>query len=708
MNTNNTQSGISDKARNVDWLGMEGYYTGITKFIELCDTPMTIAIQGDWGIGKTSAMENIQHMLKSKMKNPCIWFKTWQFSAVRNDGNILVEFMLSLLDKLEEQMQEICIADYLSAMSGRSLDKKKSKEQLRNINRLIDREPWNTDEILKLIKDLWTNTNEKKDETNKDITELVNKFSNKYFIKVNEKSDMWEEKKDSHENLLKRIEVNKESLFKFGISFSAAALSAVAGFLPGSVSIAANAAIDYGKDKGLEALGRKTQIEENCSQNNSYKSQTLFLIDISREINRVVEAILNHYDKTGNNKLCIFVDDLDRLQPSIALELLEGLKNFVEYERCVFILAVEKEVIYQGLRSKYDEDFLFKKNENDQNRTRAEKYFDKIIQIPFEIPQKRYDLEEYMDNLLKAKGLSKDEETDSDKPSVADYADVLKKLNIYNPRCIKRCYNLQTLYDSFSETIPNLKEDSSVEKHKDWYDLCSFAVTVIQLEKPNVYNMMMELLDSEIVVSDEKADSTSSSIDVFWNAVHSLENKYIEIVISCFDKAKEKTGLEIRHWLPRILALTNYDDTFNKRRIYIKKLNKIVGMLDADSGNGFDFIEFKKCFDKMLETNNIDFEAPITVANESLKFKIGWGSLGRPYIIIKSKLVENIKLKLNKLTSFKPHKTGNDLFSDNNVYYIYSADEPDEITLYVSGEPDISDDLKELFIELGLLTSSKE
>jgi predicted KAP-like P-loop ATPase len=55
------------------------YVDVLTDFIRTCDTPMTIAIQGDWGTGKTSMMNMIQEKLDNKVKS--VMFNTWQYKT---------------------------------------------------------------------------------------------------------------------------------------------------------------------------------------------------------------------------------------------------------------------------------------------------------------------------------------------------------------------------------------------------------------------------------------------------------------------------------------------------------------------------------------------------------------------------------------------------------------------------------------------------
>ena len=54
--------------------------------------------------------------------------------------------------------------------------------------------------------------------------------------------------------------------------------------------------------------------------------------------------------KGPNGRVVIFVDDLDRLNPEIAVELLEVMKLFMDVPNCVFILAIDYEVVVNGVR----------------------------------------------------------------------------------------------------------------------------------------------------------------------------------------------------------------------------------------------------------------------------------------------------------------------------------------------------------------------
>ena len=101
-------------------------------------------------------------------------------------------------------------------------------------------------------------------------------------------------------------------------------------------------------------------------------------------INEAIEV--NDYDR-----IVIFIDDLDRLVPEKAIELLEVLKLFLDCEHCVFVLAIDYNVVVRGAKSKYGKDL-------DDEKGKA--FFEKIIQVPFTVPVANYDLQNFIESSL--------------------------------------------------------------------------------------------------------------------------------------------------------------------------------------------------------------------------------------------------------------------------------------------------------------------
>ncbi len=86
---------VSDAAEK-DHLGILKYIDGVSKYLSACATPMTIAIQGDWGAEKNSIMKMIHDELKEKYKGNLIWLNTWQFSQY----DAKEQYPMLLADKL--------------------------------------------------------------------------------------------------------------------------------------------------------------------------------------------------------------------------------------------------------------------------------------------------------------------------------------------------------------------------------------------------------------------------------------------------------------------------------------------------------------------------------------------------------------------------------------------------------------------------------
>lgn len=66
----------SDKSTGRDELGRQVFAVTFARIIQTCDTPLTIALYGDWGAGKTSLMSMIQARLQTTTCR-CVWFDAW-------------------------------------------------------------------------------------------------------------------------------------------------------------------------------------------------------------------------------------------------------------------------------------------------------------------------------------------------------------------------------------------------------------------------------------------------------------------------------------------------------------------------------------------------------------------------------------------------------------------------------------------------------
>ncbi len=189
-------------------------------------------------------------------------------------------------------------------------------------------------------------------------------------------------------------------------------------------------------------------------------------------------------DSNPYKKIIIYVDDLDRIEPKNAVALLELLKNIFSIPNCVFILAIDYQVVIKGLEHKFG-----KQTADNEWEFRA--FFDKIIQLPFMMPMGQYNIGKYVNTLLK--GIRFIEE-DLDETSIREI--VLRTIG-GNPRSIKRLVNSVSLIQIFTEENSssdglNIEDVTSDEPELGVEELkfLMFSLLCLQIAYPAIYSLL--------------------------------------------------------------------------------------------------------------------------------------------------------------------------------------------------------------------------
>ena len=84
------------------------------------------------------------------------------------------------------------------------------------------------------------------------------------------------------------------------------------------------------------------------------------------------------------DKLIVIIDDLDRCLPNVAIETLEAVRIFMFMEETAFIIGADEVMIRYAVK-KYFPDMEREKDVNIGDNF-ADKYLEKLIQVPFRIP----------------------------------------------------------------------------------------------------------------------------------------------------------------------------------------------------------------------------------------------------------------------------------------------------------------------------------
>ena len=119
-------------------------------------------------------------------------------------------------------------------------------------------------------------------------------------------------------------------------------------------------------------------------------------INSIKELREQLITLANEIQNRNTNaaeKIIIYVDDLDRIEPKDAVLVLELLKNIFSIPNCVFVLAIDYQVVVKGLEHKFG-------RRTDENEWEFRAFFDKIIQLPFMMPMGQYNKGKYVSNLL--------------------------------------------------------------------------------------------------------------------------------------------------------------------------------------------------------------------------------------------------------------------------------------------------------------------
>ncbi len=369
-NTDKKESNYnSDMPAIKDQLGTDKQQGGLVNFMRNCSTPMTIAIQGGWGTGKTSMMQQLKKKLENDHFGSTLWFPTWQFAVLGEQDRLLMDLLMLLCSELKEKC------------SGLQKDK--------------------FDEVIKFLKS----------------------FDYKRF---------------------------GFSLLKSGVS-------------KGIKKVEGKTGLEFEKAFKEATAGDETAI--------TYES---FVKQASKLHEDMTAIIASYLEATNTERMYIFIDDLDRLEPVRAVELLEGIKNFLDIPQCVFMLAIDTDVVKEGLKEKYGA------NMDEDKRTH---FFDKIIQVPYKLPVHNYKLDEFMKTVLKTYVKEEGQaESDVKIDEIAPkYVQFLDDADIHNPRTIKRCVNFCLLHKYMDG---NDYDDNDINFHR-------FVIKMLELENEKEYWMIL-------------------------------------------------------------------------------------------------------------------------------------------------------------------------------------------------------------------------
>lgn len=119
----------------------------------------------------------------------------------------------------------------------------------------------------------------------------------------------------------------------------------------------------------IAKVGKKVKEKYQAVQYKT-KCKNLFIEQVYNEkkkkeqIEKVKKSLKTIVEEMPNQKLIIFIDDLDRCNPAYAIKFLEYIKHLFDVEGCIFVLAVDEDQLKSSVEviygNKNGEDFLAK------------------------------------------------------------------------------------------------------------------------------------------------------------------------------------------------------------------------------------------------------------------------------------------------------------------------------------------------------------
>ena len=274
--------------------------------------------------------------------------------------------------------------------------------------------------------------------------------------------------------------------------------------------------------KSMQLAGNMIDSTVNKEENNSIKA-------LRTVLQNVINDAVKHSDKES---FIFFIDDLDRLEPPVAVSILELIKNLFDLENCIFILAIDYGVVVKGLQSKFG-----KMTEENEWEFRA--FFDKIIQLPFSMPISNYNVSKYLKALLIDVNYFTQDNLE-DEQNLIKISEIVSLSVGTNPRALKRLANSVSLIE-----IIRGEELISIDER-----IIEFSLICIQIAYPFIYNLIQK-----------EADFTR------WDqqfVLSSLKNKRIDV--SELENLKESEEFD-EEWEQNLWKVCQVNN-FLKQRVY--------------------------------------------------------------------------------------------------------------------------------------------
>ena len=297
----------------------------------------------------------------------------------------------------------------------------------------------------------------------------------------------------------------------------------------------------------------------------------------------MTEEVNDKENKVTNNAFIIFVDDLDRLEPKLAVTLLEAMKNLFELRKCVFVIAIDYDVVARGVSLKYGGEKL-------GNRSLEKDFFDKLIQVPYVIPMEKYDISRMIMERLKEMNFF------SQKYEYNKYQEVLVNIASVstnkNPRAIKRLLNMLQLM---------LALDSEQESRTSAFRIMEFLLMALQLSFPEIYTMIAHNYNLDLWKRSFYIGAGKEKITEEIREQYQLDDEWKEVIYLAI--MENEVISHNYHRVARLLEI--YEDVMNRCQRKGENVEEVLGIVNVICKGGTTKVKVQydgEAYDKSSQT----------------------------------------------------------------------------------------------------------
>ncbi len=157
-------------------------------------------------------------------------------------------------------------------------------------------------------------------------------------------------------------------------------------------------------------------------------------------------------DSLGEDeRLVIFIDDLDRCMPRIALQVLEALKLYLDIPNLIFVVGVDREVVDDLVIDHYDKMGV--------DKEKAKDYLAKMFQVYVTLAPSEPQMEGFLESIVKNNAMWREIE---DETARNVFQGVIGNLAGRSPRELKRLFNSALMHGAGTR-LSSLGEEKDKE-----------------------------------------------------------------------------------------------------------------------------------------------------------------------------------------------------------------------------------------------------